>query len=80
MAGNVWQWVEDKARSNDTDAGASRVLRGGSWYFDARYLRAAYRFDFAPGLRDYSFGFRVCRVSPIEKLGTGALDAGSLAR
>ena len=80
MAGNVWQWVEDKTRPNDADAGASRVLRGGSWDYNTRGLRAANRSDFAPDNRFGSIGFRVCRVSPIEKQGTGALDADMLKR
>ena len=50
---------------------ASRVLRGGSWNNNARNLRASNRND----NRNNNIGFRLCRVSPIEKLPTGALDA-----
>ena len=74
MVGNVWQWLEDKVPDNDT----SRVLRGGSWSSLARYLRASDRNDDGAGYRGYDVGFRVCRVSPIEKPVAGALPTESL--
>ena len=83
LAGNVWEWClnEYERPLNMDDVGsASRVLRGGSWSNYTRNLRAAFRYDYAPDDRDDFIGFRVCRVSPIEKLGTGALDAGTLKR
>nr|AEQ20333.1 formylglycine-generating sulfatase-like enzyme [uncultured bacterium EC5] len=61
MAGNVWQWLEDKGPDSD----ASRVLRGGSWNYGAAGLRASYRTVLVPGRFDF-IGFRVCRVSPIK--------------
>ena len=73
MHGNVWQWVEDCYR--DSYAGApsdrspkisgdcgQRVIRGGSWNFDPRYLRAAHRGRFVPSLRLNDLGFRVART------------------
>jgi len=80
MAGNVWQWVEDKNSSEDVAKDASRVLRGGSWFNSTWSLRAADRYGLAPGSRSNGVGFRVCRVSPIEKLSTGALSAEPLKR
>jgi len=80
MAGNVWQWVEDKAQLEEAAKDAWRGLRGGSWNYNARYLRAAYLGGIAPGSRFNAIGFRVCRVSPIEKLNTGALSAEPLKR
>ena len=74
LAGNVWEWCLNKhddphkpssVKVDKTDA--SRVLRGGSWSDDPGNLRAAYRYRYAPGYRISSFGFRVCRVSPIGK-------------
>ena len=44
----------------------ARVLRGGSWYFDAFNARAAYRLNFSPDVRDDFVGFRVVRSSPIS--------------
>ena len=75
MAGNVWEWVEDKGRND-----ASRVLRGGSWNNNAGNLRAADRVDDGADNRFDDIGFRVCRGAPIEPRSAGALDAGSLPR
>jgi len=72
MAGNVWQWVQDKYQDSykgaPTDgsafeaAGSGRVLRGGSFgSFDAGSLRADFRVNFSPGFRVGSFGFRLVR-------------------
>ena len=72
--GNVLEWVEDCW--HDSYAGAPtdgrawttggycghRVLRGGSWYYVPRYLRAAYRFGRGTGSRSYDYGFRVART------------------
>ncbi len=54
LAGNVWEWC-------DSFAGSVRVLRGGSWGFDARGVRAAARYAIDPGYRDSSLGFRLVR-------------------
>ena len=40
----------------------SRVLRGGAWFFPARYCRSAYRSRYAPDDRRWGRGFRVCLV------------------
>ena len=65
MAGNVWQWMEDKA--DDASANAARMMRGGSWRTDSESLRPAYRFDAAaPDFSGDATGFRVCRVASIE--------------
>jgi formylglycine-generating enzyme required for sulfatase activity len=71
MAGNVWEWVEDCW--NPTHAGAPadgsarggdctrRVLKGGAWYFEAAYLRAASRLSYPKTSRLNVVGFRVGR-------------------
>jgi formylglycine-generating enzyme required for sulfatase activity len=53
MSGNVWEWTESAYVSN------TRVLRGGSFYRNQRYVRSAYRGGSRPRNRDYGYGFRV---------------------
>ena len=75
MHGNVWEWVEDCW--HDSFAGApsdgsawvtgrgscsSRVLRGGSWVDDPRYLRSAVRGRNGTGDRGSNGGFRTART------------------
>ena len=67
MHGNVWEWCLDWYAAAitklegavNTAAGSTRVLRGGGWYSDAGYCRAARRSDTAPATRANSFGFRL---------------------
>jgi len=74
MLGNVYEWVEDPWHPNyeiapndgslwqSTEAGAGRVLRGGSWYNNARDCRSASRDYDPPGIQDDDTGFRCARV------------------
>ena len=73
MSGNVWEWCEDvytddvyskHSRNNpvNTKGGSGRVDRGGSWDFDARYCRSAYRYGDTPGYRYFNLGFRFART------------------
>ena len=55
MHGNVWEWCSDAEGSN-------RVIRGGSWSFDAAYCRSAYRHPLVPPDRR-NYGFRLA-LSP----------------
>ena len=50
--GNVEEWCEDAVE------GGSRVLRGGSWYYDPHYCRASFRSGYTSPCA-YYFGFRV---------------------
>ena len=76
MSGNVWEWCSDwegnyssPAQSDPKGPSPSlfRVIRGGSWYNDARSCRVSYRYCFDPDLRinnsrnplHRSFGFRL---------------------
>lgn len=36
----------------------TRGLRGGSWIYDARFVRCASRYAHVPGARDEDYGFR----------------------
>ncbi|RLC76924.1 MAG: hypothetical protein DRJ03_27755, partial [Chloroflexi bacterium] len=54
MAGNVWEWTD----SPWEEGSKYKVLRGGSWLSNQLYVRAAYRYSFAPGHRYDFVGFR----------------------
>ena len=69
MAGNIWEWTADwygsgyysqSPAQNPTgpDTGTKRVLRGGSWNFDAPGTRTSYRFSKDPAFVYSDIGFR----------------------
>jgi formylglycine-generating enzyme required for sulfatase activity len=51
-------WLRQSAWSGSASASAARVHRGGAWYSNARYVRAASRNGYAPGYRNHDLGFR----------------------
>ena len=70
MHGNVWEWTADwygpygDTRAANIDPGGApsgekRVIRGGSWLFDANSARCGLRYTHAPQDRGYSLGVRV---------------------
>jgi formylglycine-generating enzyme required for sulfatase activity len=71
MLGNVFEWVHDWYQDSYRDltgkdpvndrTGSERVLRGGSWNFHARVMRAANRFWWTPTNRFFYVGFRLLR-------------------
>ena len=72
MHGNVWEWVQDCWNSNyrgaPTDGSAwlsgscgSRVRRGGSWYYEAGWLRSSSRSRTNAGTRRNNNGFRLAQ-------------------
>ena len=73
MIGNVWEWVEDcwhdSYRGAPTDGSAwtggadcRRVVRGGTWRYNAGYRRPGARDWSHAGDRDDDDGFRVART------------------
>lgn len=70
MHGNVYEWCLDQwdgttayGLAAETDpvstSGSSRILRGGSWYYDALNCRSAYRRSGYPHSASFNNGFRV---------------------
>lgn len=70
--GGVWEWVyswyafEREAATDPLGAasGTSRSLRGGSFSWQARYVRSAHRNAEDPARRTYDFGLRLVRTAP----------------
>ncbi len=73
MHGNVWEWCEDDYCAYPATAvvdppaaqcrSGRKVIRGGSWYFDAASARSALRYTHAANLRGFSIGFRLVRAA-----------------
>ena len=68
MHGNVYEWCEDRfgeylieAVTDPTgpSSGAHRVIRGGSWFDNGRFVRSANRSWRVPAFRSTDVGFRV---------------------
>ena len=70
MSGNVYEWCSDwkdtypSGAQTDPDgpsSGSSRVLRGGSWISNTRYVRVSYRVNDYPSVRSINVGFRAAQ-------------------
>ena len=68
MHGNVWEWCHDRYANYvpgevtnpvGPAVGQYRVVRGGSWYFDAQRCGSAFRFRRKPDVALGRLGFRV---------------------
>jgi formylglycine-generating enzyme required for sulfatase activity len=75
LGGNVWEWVQDTysshaysshSRNNPLYAGigSGHVFRGGSWYYNPRGVRAAFRNHRSPAIiiRHHNVGCRLART------------------
>ena len=71
LHGNVWEWCQDElcpyAAGTATDpvgscAAELRVIRGGSWTFNADSARCAVRYSHRPGDQGPSLGVRLVRA------------------
>ena len=79
MHGNVFEWCLDTYHQNykgaPTDGSAwveggepnSRVMRGGSWLYEADLSRSAYRYGFVQEHRSYSVGIRIIAVRSTQE-------------
>ncbi len=69
--GNVEEWCSNSYTDDPRETlgqsmprtSASRVCRGGAWYYLPRSVRSAYRLGHPPTLLDTYLGFRVARAS-----------------
>jgi len=71
MSGNVWELCEDKYTADYDDcptdgsayirSGFLRVIRGGGWFYSARFCRLAYRRGLNRACRFGNLGFRLVR-------------------
>ena len=68
MHGNVWEWTNDRygpyiprqdSDPHGAEIGGERVIRGGSWHFDANSARCGLRYTHPPQDSGPSIGFRV---------------------
>ena len=76
MHGNTWNWCQsawavtpqpgettaDEEDTRDIEDHVQRVLRGGSFTYNPKYVRSAYRLNDRPSLRYHTVGLRVART------------------
>ncbi|MCC9601920.1 formylglycine-generating enzyme family protein [Stieleria sp. JC731] len=75
LYGNVLEWCFDGKRDYQDHLiadplgplreGVYRVVRGGGWFYSARFCRSAFRFAIDPGSRNSVLGFRLVAGQPV---------------
>ena len=89
MHGNVYEWCKDGQRTYDEQAQIDPLgpmtgddnpptVRGGSWFYYARWVRSADRIAIRPGSADDDLGFRFClrSIEPGQVTGSPAVKPG----
>ena len=82
MAGNAWEWcsslyrsypyrVDDGRENMEGLDSESRVLHGGSFHSNSRFVRGAFRSHFSPNNRDTDLGFRIVASPFSSSLNSG---------
>ncbi len=75
LYGNAFEWCNDwygrfeGGRAHDPvgpSEASGRVLRGGSWLYEARRCRSAFRLSYLPEYRFHNIGFRLAAVQSSE--------------
>jgi formylglycine-generating enzyme required for sulfatase activity len=72
LAGNVWEWVldgyadypnpcNDCANLSNLSDASHRVIRGGSYFLEPKYLLVSFRLNYDPRSRDHYVGARCVR-------------------
>ena len=68
MSGNVREWTclaytksYDGSEQKCAVSASKHSLRGGSWFFDPRCVRAAFCFNYGPDTRSSVVGFRLAQ-------------------
>ncbi len=62
--GQPWEGVDPELEALGTAQNGWRLLRGGSWFYEPRNCRAAFRVSINPGPFDTDNGFRPCCLLP----------------
>ena len=60
IEGNVWEWVWSDEKA-DTNSSLFRITRGGSWDYDAWFVRPSYRRTEYAASANSNQGFRLVR-------------------
>ncbi len=85
LLGGVWEWCEDAfatypsgpasdPRAPEAEAGAARVIRGGSWFNEPEALRPANRHRHPPDSRQTNLGLRLVWEPPVATAGAAAIE------